>query len=388
MLVRRRDRERRGVVVGPEVGGAAAAAPGLDDPKQGNRSALADDRLRRLDHDLGMERAFWQPERALESLEEVGERGDLLGDGHLGQRDDEVLRQPASGVADQLREEDVESPEASPRELPGEGLDADADRGRQCPGRETRRDLARRGDGVAVFLGVGAIAVAVLEVDAEVFDRLPPELLDDARIDHVGERARQAEYAREGLRTRGELGERVERERSQPGGGVGVKKVRAPVDRMDRLASAGLPRIAPREGGVGGLQALFGSGHDLVGKCRPRAQVVSFQKRSRRLPQTRRRYAAVDRRSSIGWISSIRISRASPIEAPDARASSVLIARRTVGATLPRAIRGSGARTAAITTFEIACAARVPTLRNHWRPATGAISMATSSSSGRITVER
>ena len=79
---------------------------------------------------------------------------------------------------------------------------------------------------------------------------------------------------------------------------------------------------------------------------------------------------------------------ASSIEPPPASTASVRGTRTTVGATLPNAMRGRGARTAAITTFEIACAARVPTLRNHWRPSTGGISIATISSSGRITVLR
>src|SRR5207244_7559569 len=140
-----------------------------------------------------------------------------------------------------LRDERVERPEASPRELRGEGLDADADRGRQRPGREAGRDLASRRDGVAVFLGVGAIAVAVLEVDAEILDRLAPELLDDARVDEVRERTRQKERAREDIRRRSEFGERVERERSQAGRGGGVREGRAAVDRVRRLASAGLP---------------------------------------------------------------------------------------------------------------------------------------------------
>jgi hypothetical protein len=39
----------------------------------------------------------------------------------------------------------------------------------------------RRGDRVAVLLGVGAVAVAVLEVDAEVLDRLALELLARTR---------------------------------------------------------------------------------------------------------------------------------------------------------------------------------------------------------------
>ena len=67
---------------------------------------------------------------------------------------------------------------------------------------------------------------------------------------------------------------------------------------------------------------------------------------------------------------------------------SVRVARITVGPTLPKASRGAGPRTPAITTFEIACAARVPTLRNHWRPGTVSISIATMISSERITVCR
>jgi hypothetical protein len=51
-------------------------------------------------------------------------------------------------------------------------------------------------------------------------------------------------------------------------------------------------------------------------------------------------------------------------------------------------MRGCGARTAAITTLLMACAARVPTLRNHCVPSTGGTSTATISSSGRMTVAR
>ena len=52
---------------------------------------------------------------------------------------------------------------------------------------------------------------------------------------------------------------------------------------------------------------------------------------------------------------------ASASEPPEARRSSVFRARSTVAPTLPSAIRGRGARTAANTTLEIACAALVPT---------------------------
>ena len=75
-------------------------------------------------------------------------------------------------------------------------------------------------------------------------------------------------------------------------------------------------------------------------------------------------------------------------EAPEASACSVSRARTTVGATLPNANRGSAPRTPATTTFEIACAARVPTLRNHCAPSRRGTSTATISSSGRSTVAR
>ena len=47
--------------------------------------------------------------------------------------------------------------------------------------------LARGGGGVAVLLRVRTVAVAVLEVDAEVLDRLAAELLGDAGVDRGGQ---------------------------------------------------------------------------------------------------------------------------------------------------------------------------------------------------------
>ena len=57
--------------------------------------------------------------------------------------------------------------------------------------------------------------------------------------------------------------------------------------------------------------------------------------------------------------------------APSASAPSVAGTRTTVGATLPNAIRGAGAPTAAITILEMACAARVPDLPEPLAPSTG-----------------
>ena len=77
--------------------------------------------------------------------------------------------------------------QAAPLQLLAQRLDADADERRQRAVRQPRRDLVGRGLRVAVLFVVGAVAVAVLEVDAEVLDRLARQLVDDARVDAVGE---------------------------------------------------------------------------------------------------------------------------------------------------------------------------------------------------------
>jgi hypothetical protein len=49
-------------------------------------------------------------------------------------------------------------------------------------------------------------------VDPIVLDRLAPELVDDARVDDLGQRRRQPERAGEGRRVGGVLVERAQRE--------------------------------------------------------------------------------------------------------------------------------------------------------------------------------
>ena len=68
-------------------------------------------------------------------------------------------------------------------QLLDERLDADADERRQRAGVEPRATSLRRRLRVAVLLGVRAVAVAVLEVDSEVLDRLAAQLLCNSRAD-------------------------------------------------------------------------------------------------------------------------------------------------------------------------------------------------------------
>jgi hypothetical protein len=101
---------------------------------------------------------------------------------------------------------------------------------------------------VAVLLRVGPVPVAVFEVDPEVLDRLPAELLDDALEDLRRGSRRQPERRAESGGVRRVLLERPQGERAQPRGRVGLEDLRASVDGVDRLAPRGVPRIADGEG--------------------------------------------------------------------------------------------------------------------------------------------
>ena len=61
-----------------------------------------------LDHQLHPQRARREPVALLEQLEQAHQRRGLLGDGDLGQRDDEVVGQPPPGRAEQRVDEELE----------------------------------------------------------------------------------------------------------------------------------------------------------------------------------------------------------------------------------------------------------------------------------------
>ena len=84
---------------------------------------------------------------------------------------------------------------ARARKILGQRLDADADERRQHAGLSSAaRHGLRGGDGVSVFFVVGPVAVAVLEVDAVVLDRLALELGEGPFPDALRESfVRQAE---------------------------------------------------------------------------------------------------------------------------------------------------------------------------------------------------
>ena len=152
-------------------------------------------------------------------------------------------------------DEDVQGAKAPGMELFREGLDADADERRQGARGLGLRDLQGGPLRVAVLLGVGTIAVAVLEVDAEVLHRLPLELGHHPRMDADGEVARQSEGVAEDMGVGGVLAQRAQRQLTELARGVGGEELGAAVHRVHGLTLPGVSRVLPRERGIGPLQA-------------------------------------------------------------------------------------------------------------------------------------
>jgi hypothetical protein len=192
------------------------------------------------------ERLLGESQRPLQLAERLAEDHYLLARRDLGQRDHEVVGQLAAGLAHHRRHEQVQRAQAARRQLLAERLDADADERRQRPGRHSLHHLERRRAGVAVLLLVGAVPVAVLEVDPEVLDRLALQLGANPLVD----RPRQVPD-RVDAGDRGEL-ERVgavlvhgpQRDCAQLRRRVRLEQVSPAVHRVDRLTASGLERVA------------------------------------------------------------------------------------------------------------------------------------------------
>jgi hypothetical protein len=90
-----------------------------------------------------------------------------------------------------------------------------------------------------IFLRIGPCAEAVLEIDAEILDRLARQLVDDPRMDAVSERGVESKCLRQRRRRRRVFVERFERGRAELLRDIRRKQVRAAVDRVDRLARLG-----------------------------------------------------------------------------------------------------------------------------------------------------
>ncbi len=95
-LVRGGDAAAGRVIVSAEMRGDAPAAGRVQKPRQVRFPALVENRLRRFDHHLESQRAFFKAQRRFHRLEQVRQRGHLFGDHHLGQSDNEICGQASA----------------------------------------------------------------------------------------------------------------------------------------------------------------------------------------------------------------------------------------------------------------------------------------------------
>lgn len=160
----------------------------------------------------------------------------------------------------QAGEEDVEGADAPVAHRRLHALHADAHvRGRCALGVRLSDQPGGAGGGL-VLLGVRARPVAVLEVDAQVFDRLALQLGADAVVHGPGEVVAEAEDGGEGGGVGGVLVEGGEGPVTPGAEGVGGEDVTGDVDGVHGLAGARVTRVAALQlrvdGGEGGADLL------------------------------------------------------------------------------------------------------------------------------------
>src|SRR5204863_7001256 len=107
--------------------GDDAPAPLADEARKGDAAVRAENRLRRLDHQLEAQRAGRHLAPVLEGVARRGERRDLVWGSDLGQRDHEVVGHGAVRPLDEPGEKEIERAKAAPLQLLVQRLDPDAD---------------------------------------------------------------------------------------------------------------------------------------------------------------------------------------------------------------------------------------------------------------------
>ena len=124
--------------------------------------------------------------RLLQRLQHTGERGDMVGRHDLRERDDEARRQLARPIEEDA-EEAIQRPDAAAGQPVGERLDPQPDERGERPLPGSAGDRTGRRLGVAVLVGVIEAEVPVLEVDAQILDRLGRKLRGDPFTHQGGE---------------------------------------------------------------------------------------------------------------------------------------------------------------------------------------------------------
>lgn len=158
----------------------------------------------------------------------------MFGRRDLRQRDHEVLRQPAVAF-EKPGQEQIESPEAAALLFLAEGLDANADAGRDRATGDGVRQFAGGRHRESIFLVIGPMTEAVLEVNPEVFDGLVRQLGKHAKPHALADAGIDAHCVAKRLRSRRIFLQRAKGERSKFSGEIDLEQVGAAVHGMYRL---------------------------------------------------------------------------------------------------------------------------------------------------------
>ena len=257
VLPGRRDATERRVIVGAEMRAPDTAAARRHERAERGRAVGREDRLRGFDHQLERDRSRSQLQRPLERRAGASNGGDMARRHQLGNRDHEVRRQSSARGTDERRHEQVERAQAARVQFVRHRLDPDADEWRQRASLETGGDLLSDRYGMRVLFGIRPDAVSVLEVDAEVLDRLARQLVDDAAANSLGQRAlvrTQSERSGKRRRVGRVLLEHGSCDRAYSCGGVGLEEMRTTIDAVDGLPVAGFTGIGAADGEIGALE--------------------------------------------------------------------------------------------------------------------------------------
>ena len=136
----------------------------------------------------------------------------------------------------QRREKEIERAQAAALQLLVQRLDPDADPRRQRAAASAFATSSAADCAKPILFLVGPVAEAILEIDAEVLDRLARELVDDAQVDAIGQAGDPGPSAPASAAGVGRvLLQRAQRQRAELLRGVGLEQVRAAVDGVHRL---------------------------------------------------------------------------------------------------------------------------------------------------------
>ena len=210
---------------------------------------MIDDRLRGFDHGFDPERAKTERRFLFEQGKEMDGRVHLFRDLNLGHRDDKIVRQLPAGGGHERRDENIERAEAARAQVFVQRLNANSDERRQAAVAHALCDFERAGVRMLIFLGVGAIAVAILEIEPEIFNRFALQFLSDARVDLFEKRLFR--FQAQCLAERGGVG-RVFAHAAQgyfpkSAGRISLEEMRSSINGVHRLAPVGFPGITAHE---------------------------------------------------------------------------------------------------------------------------------------------